>query len=195
MLDKKFFTQIKKQYAATATDRRRVAALSSEAQQLAKQAIFAMQRADLVQAKKLIAQSQNLIVNCKKIRLANSELDSQGSFRAALEEYVEAALFFQALTGGRGGPLPKINVPLETYLGGLADMVGEITRRSVILVTEGKYQEVRALAKIAAAAVGELAQMNLVGYLRNKFDQANQALRKLESILYDLSLQNKWQAY
>jgi len=33
--------------------------------------------------------------------------------------------------------------------------------------------------------------MNLVGYLRNKFDQANQALRKLESILYDLSLQNK----
>lgn len=191
MIDKNFFNQLRKQYTETAKDRRQVAALSGEAQHLAKQSIFSLQRGELAVAKKLINQSQALLVACKKIRLANNELEAMGSFRAAQEEYVEAILFYQVLMEETVGVLSKIKVPLEVYLGGLADMVGELTRRSVILVTQGKYEQVRPLAKVASAVVSELSQMNLVGYLRNKFDQASQALRKLESVLYDLSLKNK----
>ncbi|MFA4937299.1 MAG: hypothetical protein WC575_03370 [Patescibacteria group bacterium] len=191
MMDKKYFSFIKQRYSLTTATRRRLIALSSEAQHLAKQAIFSIQRDDLLEAKQLIDRSKKIVNQGAKLCQTIDELEFQGSYRQALEELVEAVLFYNFSTVGKIGKISGFKVPLEVYLGGLTDLVGELARRAVTLATRKQEQQVKQLAIAASEVVIELSQMNLVGYLRNKADQARGALRRLEDILYDLSVKAK----
>ncbi|MFH1111819.1 MAG: hypothetical protein V1712_01980 [Patescibacteria group bacterium] len=191
MIDKKYFTFIKQRYSLTTATRRQLITLSSEAQHLAKQAIFSIQRDDLNKATQLIRESKKLVNQGAKLCQKIDELEFQGSYRQALEELIEAVLFYNLSTVSKIGKVEGFKVPLEVYLGGLADFVGELARRAVILATRKEEQQVKQLAKVASEVVAELSQMNLVGYLRNKADQAKGALRRLEDILYDLSVKAK----
>ena len=64
-------------------------------------------------------------------------------------------------------------------------------RRQVRLATEGKTAEVRSIKESMEAVVAELLDMDLGGYLRNKFDQAKNNLRRAEEVLYELSIRGK----
>jgi predicted translin family RNA/ssDNA-binding protein len=76
----------------------------------------------------------------------------------------------------------------ETYLGGLADLVGELQRRQVRAATEGRTDEVKKIKDDIEVIVDALLEMDLGGYLRNKFDQAKNALRRAEDVLYEVSI-------
>ena len=41
---------------------------------------------------------------------------------------------------------------------------------------------------MAQEIMGELIEFDLTSYLRTKFDQAKQAVRKLEEVVYEVSL-------
>ena len=41
---------------------------------------------------------------------------------------------------------------------------------------------------MAQEIIGELIEFNLTSYLRNKFDQAKGAVRKIEHVVYEVSL-------
>ena len=94
------------------------------------------------------------------------------------------------MTGQKIGDVYDFKVPLEVYIGGLTDTIGEAARYAVTAATQKDNQLVIKLVDTVKAVMSELVAMNLTGYLRNKFDQAKNALRKLEDILYDLSLKS-----
>jgi predicted translin family RNA/ssDNA-binding protein len=188
MLITSYLQQLKKQYQTQTTGRRKLAELSSQAQHLAKQAIFAAQRDNLPEADKLLAEANSLLTQGQLLTRKVKELESLGSYRAALEEYVEAELFTKFLQTGKLDKVGKFNITPEVYLGGLSDMVGELVRYAIKLATAGKIKEVDKLVEVGTMVVGELAAMNLTGILRTKFDQAKQHLRRLEDIRYDLSI-------
>lgn len=183
-----YLQQLKKQYQTQTIGRRKLAEFSSQAQHLAKQAIFAAQRDSLPEADKLLAEASSLLSQGLQLTSKVKELESLGSYRAALEEYVEAELFTKFLQTGKLDKVGKFNITPEVYLGGLSDMVGELVRYAIKLATAGKIKEVDKLVEVGTMVVGELAAMNLTGILRTKFDQAKQHLRRLEDIRYDLSI-------
>ena len=117
-------------------------------------------------------------------------MTDEGSFRAALEEYVEARLYRDFLNGKELGPIEvaNIEVPSDIFLGGLCDMIGELQRKQVRLATDGNIEGVRAMRDLAEDVVGALLEMDLTGYLRNKFDQVKNSFRRSEEVLYELSV-------
>ncbi|MFH1866870.1 MAG: hypothetical protein ABIJ81_02185 [Patescibacteria group bacterium] len=191
MIDQKYFQSLKKQYNNTTVARRKLISLSGEAQHLAKRAIFALQRDQLKEAQQLISQARSLVQAGTKLCHQTDELEFQGSYRAAQEELVEATLFYNFLSTGKVGSITGFKVPLEVYLAGLTDLVGELSRLAVTRATVGDQRQVKKIAETATTIVSELVEMNLVGYLRTKADQARGALRRLQDILYDLSLKVK----
>jgi len=188
MINTSYLRQLGAKYRATGQARRRLSELASQAQHLAKQAIFIIQRGELASGASLLKQSEDILKQGRSLFRKVEEIESIGSWRAALEEYAEAKLFLTYLKTSKVEKITSFAIPLEVYIGALSDFVGELVRYAVMLATEGKVEEVRKLVKVSTIIVGELAAMNLTGNLRSKFDQSKQHLRKLEDIQYDLSI-------
>ncbi len=188
MLDKKYFNQIREELLGYAAKRRSVIKDAGDAQHMAKKAIFAMQRDGAVEAKQLLEQAANILVNLGEQNKKEPGIFEEGSYKAALEEYVEAYLFHQYLINKTIGKLSGIKVDPDIFISGLCDVPGELLRYAIKSATEKKYDEVRRCRDAADEIIGELVDMNLTGYNRQKFDQAKTALHKLEQVLYEVSL-------
>jgi predicted translin family RNA/ssDNA-binding protein len=188
MLDAKFFAALKERQATHVALRRELIAKAAGAQSEAKRAIFALHRDDFAAADALLASSVAALSDIR-MKIANRpELADEGAYRAAIEEYAEAALYRNWLRDGNVGAVGFEGVDHEIYLGGLSDLTGEMQRRQVRLATEGKIDEVRAIKDTIEEIVVQLLQMDLTGYLRNKFDQSKNSLRRAEDVLYDVTL-------
>lgn len=181
MINQKFFQKLKTQFKEIEKMRLEAQKFSNEALHSAKRAIFAFHRNDWKTGEKLLAHSLD---NLKKV----TKLTNEGSFKAALEEYAEAELFRQFLYKENLGPVKEVEVNLEIYLGGLTDLVGEILRYAVKQATEKQLNEVKYSQEAVDKIMGQLIEFNFTGYLRTKYDQAKQARRKLEEVVYELSL-------
>lgn len=188
MAKKKFFADLNKSYNSSAVGRRQLGEISSQVQFLSKQAIFAAHRGEVAVALRLLLKSERHLKTGQKLINQIQDLEYQGSYRAALEEFVEASLFYNYLESGQVSALTILRVPTEIYIGALSDFVGELVRYAVKLATIGQGDRVGKIVAAATEIVSELARMNLTGALRGKFDQARQHLRKLEDIQYDLAV-------
>ena len=65
---------------------------------------------------------------------------------------------------------------------------GELYRYAIKSATEKNFKAVKKCYDAAAEIIGELVDMDLTGYNRQKFDQAKQALHKLEQVVYEVSV-------
>ncbi len=191
MLDRDFFADIRKQLTAYEAGRREIIKLSSDAISAAKRAIFALHRDDAAAAAKLLAEAEARIGDVEAAIKVQPDLAGEGSFRAALEEYVEDRLYRQYLADGSIGKIERDHIDYDVYLAGLTDLTGEMQRRQVRLATEGKLAEVKAIKELIEDVVAELLEMDLGGYLRTKFDQTKNNLRRAEEVLYELTLRSK----
>lgn len=191
MLDTENLSAIRERHVAYAAARRKLIGLAGDAQAASKRAIFALHRDDVAGADALLAAAAKDIDEASALAATQRGLGDEGSLRAALEEYVEAALYRGWMKDGNVGPVAISGADDETYLGGLADLTGELQRRQVRLATEGKVEDVRAVKDLIAVIVEAMLEMDLGGYLRNKFDQAKNSLRRAEDVHYDVTLRYK----
>lgn len=185
-----FFQSLQQSYLRYETLRREIIKISSDALSLSKQTIFALHRGDATGGEKLLGQVESLLSGMEKQFIKEPDLRGEGSYRAALEEYVEAKMFGRILTGETVGPIKEVKVDTDSYLGGLCDVFGEIARQIVLLATARQFKEVERLSKAAHQMMGELIKIDFTGYLRTKYDQAKQAMRRIEEVGYDMSMQN-----
>ncbi|OIO52012.1 hypothetical protein COY93_02985 [Candidatus Uhrbacteria bacterium CG_4_10_14_0_8_um_filter_58_22] len=190
MLNRDYLERIKRDSGSYEAGRRETIRLSDDIRTVSKRAIFAMHRDDTATADRLLAEALKGIVSVHAKSQDGLQLTEEGSFRAALEEYVEARLYRDVLDGKELGPVnvADVEVPPNIFLGGLCDMVGELQRRQVRLATDGDIDGVKAMRDLAEELVGALLEMDLTGYLRNKFDQVKNSFRRSEEILYELSV-------
>ncbi|HTM67952.1 MAG TPA: hypothetical protein VL426_01505 [Candidatus Binatia bacterium] len=188
MLDKAYFAALKERQASHVAIRRELIARASTAQAEAKRAIFALHRDDMAGAEGLLASAAAALADIRSRIAGRPELADEGAYRAALEEYAEAALYRAWVKDGTVGPVDLEGVDHEIYLGGLSDLTGEMQRRQVRLATEGKLDEVRAIKDAIEEIVVRLLEMDLTGYLRTKFDQSKNSLRRAEDVLYEVTL-------
>jgi len=134
--------------------------------------------------------AEKIIVDLNIKHKKDPSIFEEGSYKAGLEEFVEASIFNQYLQKKTIGKLSKIKVDSDIFVAGLCDVPGELLRYAIKSATEKKFDEVKRCRQAADEIIGELVDMNLTGYNRQKFDQAKQALHKLEQVLYEVSIRS-----
>jgi predicted translin family RNA/ssDNA-binding protein len=188
MVNKKYFQKVRQDLLSYAEKRREVIKTAGDAQHLAKKAIFSYQRDAVPEAEESLAQSLALLTGLVKKYGKDSRLLDEGSFKAGLEEYTEAKLFKQFLGGEELSEIKELPIHSDAYISGLCDVPGEIVRYAIKSATERKFDYVRKCYAAAESIINEMVDMDLTGYNRQKFDQAKQAVNKLQQIVYEVSL-------
>ncbi len=190
MLDKKYLDTIRQDLLGYAAKRREVIKAAGDAQHLSKKAIFAMQRDGGEDSENHLKHAKELLLELNKKFNGEADLFTEGSYRAALEEYTEAVLFNQYLSGKTIGKIKELNIDSDTYIGGLCDLPGELLRYAIKSATDRKFDMVKKCYATAEEIISELVDMDLTGYNRQKFDQAKQSFHKLEQVVYEVSLKS-----
>jgi predicted translin family RNA/ssDNA-binding protein len=187
MLNKKFFTDLKKDYQNQISERRQIISAANNILHDAKRVIFSSHRGDLKSAAASLA---DIEARLKKLEtnFGYNRLNQEGAYTAACEEYAEAKLFYLVLTGKKLEKFKGIKISTENYLGGLSDLLGEMVRWATNLAADGKIDEAKKVKNLADDIMAELVNFDMTGYLRTKYDQARGHLRKMEQINYELSL-------
>ncbi len=191
MVNKKFFQNLKKAHQDHELARRLIIRQSNVALQKAKQAIFCLHRNQSFEAKKRLSEAEEILSALDSRFSKAPDLKYEGAYKAALEEYLEAKLFWQVLESGGVKEVSRPKVNFDDYLAALCDLTGEIVRKIVLLSADGKTKQAKDLQKTISDIVSELIQCDLTGYLRHKFDEAERNLKKAEEIIYDLKIKKK----
>jgi translin len=188
MINTAYLQKLKAEYLQYAEDRRHVIKHSDDALHLSKRAIFAMHRDRMDEAKEKLDAAAAVFKGIQKQYKKQPKMLSEGSYLAAVEEFVEASLFYSFLQTGKFTKIKAFPIASNSYLAGLCDVPGELYRYAIKAATAGDLAEVKRLAEASETIIGHLIEFNLTKYLRNKFDQAKGAGRKIEEIVYEVGL-------
>ena len=188
VINKNLMKKLKKDLHAYQLKRRDVIRESGDALHHAKRAIFALHRDNQPEAIIKLKATEAIFKKLRAKYKNDRKVLSEGAYKAAVEEYVEAALFYQFLTTGKISEIKSFRIEADIYLAGLCDVPGELYRYAIRAATGHDTAMVKKCSKMSNNIIGELMEFNLTSYLRTKFDQAKQANQKLEYIVYELSL-------
>ena len=186
MINNDLFNGLFKRYVSFGSLRHQIIKDSSDILRMSKQSIFALHRGELDKAGEMFDTIEKSIADFMKNR---KEGVWEGSFRAALEEYLEAKLFYLYLKKEKLDFVPEVPAEFyEEYLGGICDFTGELVRRSVLMVSKGKCDEINDIHDLVENIIENLAKFDLVGKLRVKYDDVKRNLKRIEEILYDVKI-------
>ncbi|KAF7365222.1 hypothetical protein MVEN_00393800 [Mycena venus] len=83
----------------------------------------------------------------------------------------------------------RFSLPVEDYLHGLISMVNELSRYAINAVTLGQYEEPVRISKFVKEIFSGFTMLNLKNdSLRRRFDSLKYDLKKIEEVVYDVSL-------
>ncbi len=186
MMNKNEFRQMKKDLEKFDEKRESIIQQSRIIIKLSKQIIFSLHRDDLPKAKSLMKE----IEKCAA-KLPKESYDTDIN-KVAMQEYVEAATYYYFITKGIIIGKKKLEVTTESYLRGLCDLSGELTRRAVKDVIKKNYKGAEKIRNLVEELYGMFLEFDLRnGELRKKSDQIKWSLAKLEDISYNLSMKKE----
>jgi len=189
MIDTKKFESMRKIMQDYDSERERLIKKSREVLKLSKQVIYAVHRDELEQAEELIKKIEEQRKNLNKISEHSDALLFEGSYKIAIQEYVEALLYYNFIKNGK---LINLDVKPTHYILGLCDLPGELVRKAVFLAGKGKVEEVIKIKDLVDEIYGELLKFDFrENEIRRKFDSIKYDLRKLEDLVLDLKLKKR----
>ncbi|MFH1790026.1 MAG: hypothetical protein ABH832_03095 [bacterium] len=191
MIDKKYLSQVRGAVLEYIKKRREMIKIASDIQHWSKKAIFALQRNSKNEADDLLKKANKAINQLNNRYKKEAKIFCEGSYKAGLEEYVEAVLFRQFIAGKKIGRIIGINIEPDIYISGLCDVPGELLRYAIKSSIERDFSEVKRCYRAAEDIIAETMDMNLTGYNRTKFDQSKSALNKLQHIVYETSMKQQ----
>ena len=185
MLNKEFFNELKKKHDDKEIERKAIISESNAILHSSKRVIFSLHRGDEEKALESLGGIEEVLVRLDK-KFSNNRLNAEGSYKAGVEEYVEAKMLYLIMSGGMISEFDGIKLTFDTYLSGLCDVTGELVRMAVNKAAKGEYDEARKAKELVGEILAELVEFDMTGYLRTKYDQARGNLRKIEQIVYEI---------
>ncbi len=187
MINKKFINKIKKDYDQANNERRQIISLSNIILHDSKRVIFALHRGDNKKAESSLAETEKMLKKLE-IKFTFNRISQEGAYKAAVEEYVEAKMFYFIINNKKINFIKGIKINYDSYLGGICDAMGELVRLAINKASRGETEEVKKIKEIINDTMAELVEFDMTGYLRTKYDQAKGHLRKIEQINYEVNL-------
>lgn len=162
---------------------------SRDVLKLSKQIIYAVHRDEMTLAAELLKQIEQEKKELERIALHDAKMAYEGSYKVAIQEYVEAVLYYEFVKTGK---LPELNVLAEHFILGLTDLPGELNRRAVFLAGKGKVDKVKKIRAVVDGIYGQLLKFDFRdNEIRRKVDAVKYELRKLEDLVLDLKLKGR----
>ena len=188
MLNKNEFNKIREEMHNLDEKREQIIQLSREIITLSKQIIYAAQRNDLDEAGNIVKTIKEKVNKLKKINIdTDTNINS-----VAFQEYVEAIAFYEFVKNGKIPTKASLKVSAEDYLSGLCDLTGELGRKAIYDVIHKKFDEAEKIKELVHDIYGEFLKLHLRnGELRKKSDSIKWNLKKLEEVMYDVSMKGR----
>ncbi|OGF26538.1 hypothetical protein A2477_00305 [Candidatus Falkowbacteria bacterium RIFOXYC2_FULL_47_12] len=187
MLNRKFFQKLKRDYDQNTGERRQIISRANIILHDSKRVIFSLHRGDVKIAGNSLNEIENTLKAMEK-KFGYNRLIKEGAYNAGVEEYVEAKMFFNIINGEKVDKITGITLSVDAYLGGISDTTGELVRLATNEAAKGNFKEVEKIKNIITDVLAELVEFDITGYLRTKYDQAKQNLRKIEQIMYEVKI-------
>ena len=162
--------------------------LSNEIRTASKKAIALLRRENIKESKKTIKKVENLFRLINKIIKKNRDLINQSFYKEAVEEYVEALTFYNFLTKSKKKIPDFIKTKSEEVISGTCDFTGELIRRAVTIASTENLEQLFSYKKAIENIAEELTKIGFRRKLRQKYDEVERNLRKIEEIIYDIKL-------
>ncbi|MFC1722909.1 hypothetical protein ACFL0V_02120 [Nanoarchaeota archaeon] len=191
MLNKRDLESIKKKIDSYEDSRDKVIKGSRQVIKLSKKIIYSLHRNNLTDASKYVKEINSSLTQLTK-HAKSPKLVSSGSYKVAVQEYVEAICFYHLLKTKTLPTHTQLKVDHEYYLLGLIDLVGELVRRAINSAIKEDYKTSVQLKNLVSELYDELLLFDFAGgELRKKFDSIKYDLKKLEDLVLSLKLNNK----
>lgn len=180
------FAELQKEFLRYDEEREKLIKKSRDVLKLSKLVIYAVHRGELEKAGKLVEEMEKEKKELEKIAGHSGKMVYEGSYKIALQEYVEAVLYYNFVKTGK---LSELKVMAEHFILGLCDLPGELMRRAVFLAGKGKAEEVAKIRDIVDEIYGELLKFDFRdNEIRRKVDGVKYELAKLEDLVLNLRL-------
>ena len=183
------FNKLKKQIQDYDSMREILIKKSRDVLKLSKQLIYAVHRDEMKNATSLLKTIEKEKKNLDNIAKKSKKLIFEGSYKVAIQEYVEGVLYYNFVKNGK---LVDLKVMPEHFVLGLADLPGELVRKAVFLAGKGKVSKVIKIKDEVDMIYGELLKFDFRSNdIRRKVDSVKYDLRKLEDLVLDLKLKKR----
>jgi translin len=172
------------------TTKQDVQAAMRKATRLSKQAIFLVHKNNIKEADKTLNQAEALLEKLAELSVGYGDLQYMGIVDSAYEEYAEARITLNLVKKNKFVGYEEIGVPMVPYVLGLADVIGELRRRTLNFLRMddvGKAEKSLELMETVYAELMNLDEIHiLVSGLRRKCDVAR---RVIEATRGDVTLE------
>ncbi len=191
MLDKKDLESIKTKIDKYEQERDKVIRTSRDVIKLSKKVIYALHRKDMKSAAAAVKQMGSEFKSMASVA-KHPKILSSGSYKVAVQEYVEALCFYELMKDNRIPTNAKLKLDPEFYLMGLIDLTGELVRKAINSAIKGDYKTSVKLKDLVSDLYDELLLFDFAGgELRKKFDSVKYDLKKLDDLVLSLKLSKK----
>lgn len=161
---------------------------SRDVQKLSKQAIFSVVRGQTGEAQAKLDQAKKI---ADKIFVTVNKYPTlrPGAFSNSLEEWAEGMMLIHWVNNHTVPSKADLQV-LNTgeFIGGLSDFTGEIGRIAVMLAAKRDIDGVREIQQVDVVVADFISRLNIANRYGKKLEATNTNLRKLEDIVYELSM-------
>ena len=163
---------------------------SREVLKLSKNSIYALHRGDVARAVEQIANAKEIARRDLLPIVEKYPTLRFGALSGALEEFAEACVFVGFMQNHKVPSFAELEiVNKEEYLGGIMDFTGELTRYAVLRATARDIDAVKRCRDCVDQLFSQLMLFEWRnGNLRRKYDALKYTLKKLEQIIYELTL-------
>jgi translin len=193
MINTKELSKIKEDLEEFDKQRENIIFLSRIILKASKSAIYSAHRCNFKEAKANLDEAQDNIRKAQKLIARIPDLRGVGAYSSSLEEYSEAVCFYSYVKENKLPSFSELSkhdgVSSEEYLLGLCDFTGEMARLAVILATARKFKELQKIRDVVDEIFGFFSQLDMRNSeLRKKSDSIKWNLKKIEEVLYDISM-------
>ncbi|MBI4440665.1 hypothetical protein HY639_00715 [Candidatus Woesearchaeota archaeon] len=192
MLDKHDFVDMLAESKEFDSQREELIKKSRDVLKLTKQVIYAVHRDDMKEADALVREMQRQLKLLNEYVTKNKKMYHEGSYKVAIQEFVEAMLYYHFVRDKRLMTRADLGVETDYYLLGLCDLSGELVRKAIAAASKGNYKEPFVIKDFLDKIYEELLRFDIrESELRRKFDSIKYDLNKLEDVCFDLKLKAK----
>eukprot|EP00500_Bicosoecida_sp_ms1_P001496 CAMPEP_0203815932 /NCGR_PEP_ID=MMETSP0115-20131106/13525_1 /ASSEMBLY_ACC=CAM_ASM_000227 /TAXON_ID=33651 /ORGANISM="Bicosoecid sp, Strain ms1" /LENGTH=266 /DNA_ID=CAMNT_0050724831 /DNA_START=88 /DNA_END=886 /DNA_ORIENTATION=+ len=191
LFDEAAFDALAADMAAEDAKRDKIIKRSRDVLKLSKTSIYALHRGDMAKAAKQLDEARQ-ITKDELFPLAEGgpAFLRGGALSSALEEYAEARVFETFLTTGSIPTLADLEIcDRDEYVGGVLDFTGELNRYAVLRATDRDVEAVRHCRELTDQLMAAFMKFEFRnGNLRKKYDSLKYTLKKMETLIYEMSL-------
>ncbi|MFH1399134.1 MAG: hypothetical protein ABIG95_03405 [Candidatus Woesearchaeota archaeon] len=191
MIDNKQFDALLKEFNEFEMLREQLIRKSRDILKSSKQLIYALHREDNTSAKTHLATIKQDYSQLQKIALGNILLVSEGSYKIAAQEYVEAVCYYGYVVDRKIHSAAQLKVTPSHYLLGLFDLTGELVRKAINDAIKGDPSSAVEIRGFVEQIYGQMIKFDFrESELRRNFDRVKHDIKRLDDLVLSLKLKN-----